>query len=74
MDRLRGLEVLALDCLRWTPHPTHLWVERALEIVAELKPRKTYFIHMTHDILHARDSKRLPPGVEFAFDGLEINF
>jgi phosphoribosyl 1,2-cyclic phosphate phosphodiesterase len=74
MDRLRGLEVLALDCLRWTPHPTHLWVERSLEIVAELKPRKTYFIHMTHDILHARDSKRLPPGVEFAFDGLELNF
>jgi len=29
---------------------------------------------MTHDILHARDSKRLPPGVEFAFDGLELNF
>ena len=72
MERLRGLDVLALDCLRWTPHPTHLWVERALEIVSELKPAKTYFIHMTHDILHARDSKRLPDGVEFAFDGLEL--
>jgi phosphoribosyl 1,2-cyclic phosphate phosphodiesterase len=73
MDRLRDLDVLALDCLRFTPHPTHLWVEKALEVVETLKPRRTYLIHMAHDILHARDSKRLPPGVEFAYDGLVIN-
>lgn len=73
MDRLRDLDVLALDCLRFTPHPTHLWVEKALEVVETLKPRRTYLIHMAHDILHARDSKRLPPGVEFAYDGLVIS-
>ena len=72
MERLRGLKLLALDCLRFTPHPTHLSVDRALEIVAELKPERTRFIHMTHDILHARDSLKLPPGVEFAYDGLEV--
>jgi phosphoribosyl 1,2-cyclic phosphate phosphodiesterase len=73
MERLRDLDVLALDCLRFTPHPTHLWVEKALEVVEALKPRRTYLIHMAHDILHARDSKRLPPGVEFAYDGLVVS-
>lgn len=72
MEGLRGLKLLALDCLRITPHPTHLWVERSLEIVAELKPERTVLIHMAHDILHARDSKLLPEGVEFAYDGLQV--
>jgi phosphoribosyl 1,2-cyclic phosphate phosphodiesterase len=66
------LDVLVLDCLRFTKHPTHLWVERALEIVEKLKPKRTYFTHMSHDVLHARDSKRLPKGVEFAYDGLQL--
>ena len=72
LDGLRNLDVLVLDCLRFRPHTTHLWLERALEYVFELRPRRTYFTHMAHDILHARDSARLPPGVKFAYDGLEV--
>jgi phosphoribosyl 1,2-cyclic phosphate phosphodiesterase len=71
-ELLRGLDVLVLDCLRIRPHPTHLWLERALEYVAELRPRRAYFTHIAHDIKHARDSALLPEGVEFAYDGLEI--
>jgi phosphoribosyl 1,2-cyclic phosphate phosphodiesterase len=73
MDGLRDLDVLVLDCLRFKEHPTHLWVERALEYISELKPRRAFFTHIAHDILHARDSKVLPAGVEFAYDGLEIS-
>jgi phosphoribosyl 1,2-cyclic phosphate phosphodiesterase len=72
MKQLRNLDVLVLDCLRFTPHPTHLWVERAVEIVKELKPRRTFFTHMSHDVLHERDSLRLPAGIEFAYDGLQL--
>ena len=73
IEALRGLDVLVLDCLRFKQHPTHLWVDRALEYIDELKPRRTYFTHIAHDILHARDSKVLPEGVEFAYDGLELS-
>ncbi|HZB45138.1 MAG TPA: MBL fold metallo-hydrolase, partial [Pyrinomonadaceae bacterium] len=73
VELLRGLDVLVLDCLRITPHPTHLWLERALEYVAELRPRRTFFTHIAHDIKHARDSALLPAGVEFGYDGLEIS-
>jgi phosphoribosyl 1,2-cyclic phosphate phosphodiesterase len=58
--------------LRFTEHPTHLNVERSLEYIAELKPRRTYLTHMNHEVLHARDSKRLPEGVWFGYDGLVL--
>jgi phosphoribosyl 1,2-cyclic phosphate phosphodiesterase len=72
IDSLQDLDVLVLDCLRFKEHPTHLWVERALEYVERIKPRRTFFTHMAHDVLHGRDSKRLPTSVEWAYDGLEI--
>lgn len=72
MGALKDLDVLVLDCLRFTKHPTHLWVDKALEFVEELKPRRTYFTHIAHDIKHERDSPRLPDGVEFAYDGLAV--
>ncbi len=49
LDLLRGLDVLVLDCLRLVPHPTHLWLERSLEYVSELRPRR---------VLHRRRSGR----------------
>lgn len=72
MNALQDLDVLVLDCLRFTQHPTHLWVDKALGYVEQIKPRRTYFTHMAHDIKHARDSLRLPEGVEFAYDGLVV--
>jgi phosphoribosyl 1,2-cyclic phosphate phosphodiesterase len=72
IEGLRDLDVFVLDCLRFTPHPTHLWLDRALEYIAELKPRRTYLTHLAHDVLHERDSVKLPAGVEFAYDGLEV--
>ena len=72
IDALRDLDVLVLDCLRFKEHPTHLWVEKALEYVDQLKPRRTFFTHIAHDIKHGRDSAKLPAGVEFAYDGLVV--
>src|SRR5918911_3738801 len=73
MDALRDLDVLVLDCLRFKEHPTHLWVDRALAYIRELKPRRAYLTHIAHDVKHARDSAKLPAGVEFAYDNLVIS-
>lgn len=73
MDALRGLDVLVLDCVRIKPHSTHLCLEEALEIIADLSPKRAYLTHLNHDILHERDSRLLPDNVEFAFDGLVVN-
>jgi phosphoribosyl 1,2-cyclic phosphate phosphodiesterase len=73
MTAMRDLDVLVLDCLRFKEHPTHLWLDKALEYVEKLKPRRTYFTHIAHDVKHERDSNKLPAGVEWAYDGLEVS-
>jgi phosphoribosyl 1,2-cyclic phosphate phosphodiesterase len=47
-------------------------VERALEHVAELAPRRAFFTHICHDLPHAETESRLPEGVRLAYDGLQI--
>lgn len=73
IDLMRDLDVLVLDCLRFKPHPTHLWVDKALAYVEKIKPRRAFFTHIAHDVKHSRDSERLPEGVQWAYDGLVVN-
>ena len=71
---LEGLDTLILDALRYTPHPTHLHVEAALEVVAKLRPRRAYFTHLAHEIDHGPAETALPAGVALAYDGLALRF
>jgi len=70
--KLQNLDVLVLDGLRYRHHPTHLTVDRALEIIDELQPKQAFLTHIAHDISHADLSPRLPQGVQLAYDGLSI--
>lgn len=72
MRLLHGLEVLVLDALRYRPHPTHFNIAQALEVVQELRPRQTYFTHLTHDLDHVCVNAELPTGVELGYDGLTL--
>ena len=69
---LTGLDVLVLDALRDAPHPTHLSVPEALEVIERLRPRQAYLTHISHSLEHAATNARLPRGVELAYDGLRI--
>ncbi len=71
-DLLAGLDVLILDGLRITPHPTHFNLEQALTAAEMLKPRRTFLTHIAHQISHAAVSAKLPPGVALAYDGLKV--
>ncbi|MGI5836932.1 MAG: MBL fold metallo-hydrolase [Chloroflexota bacterium] len=73
MEKLMGLDLLVLDALRWRSHPTHFNVEQALDVVDRLRPRKTYFTHIAHDLDHSTTNTLLPPGVALAHDGLKIS-
>jgi phosphoribosyl 1,2-cyclic phosphate phosphodiesterase len=68
---LEGLDVLVLDALRPRHHPTHLTVDQALGIIAELRPGRAYLTHIAHDLSHEQMLERMPHGVEPAWDGLE---
>lgn len=73
MDGLRDLDVLVLDCVRFTPHSTHLCFEEALAYIEDLKPKRAYLTHLNHDIMHERDTELLPDNVWFAHDGLIVS-
>jgi len=70
MEQLRELDLLVLDALRDRPHPNHSTVENSVALVRELRPRRAYFTHIAHDLAHEETNRRLPPGVELAYDGL----
>jgi phosphoribosyl 1,2-cyclic phosphate phosphodiesterase len=72
MEQLLGLDVLFLDALRHRPHPTHSTVERSLQTVERLAPRRAFFTHICHDLPHQKTECTLPPNIRLAYDGLEI--
>lgn len=72
LDLMRGLDVLALDCLRRTPHSTHLSLPQAIEYALRIKARRTYFIHLAHELEHEETERELPEGIRVAYDGLEL--
>ncbi len=72
LNKLRGLDLLIIDALRYKPHPTHLHVEQSLAYIAELKPGRSLLTHIGHDIKHLDASRHLPDNVELAYDGMKI--
>lgn len=73
VEKLKGVEVLVVNALRFKEHPSHFNVEEALALIARVAPRRALLTHMSHEIgLHAATSELLPQGVGLAYDGLEI--
>lgn len=73
MALLQGLDVLMLDCLRFTTHPTHINLEQSLEYASLILANQTYLIHMTHEIEFETVSQQLPPSVRLGYDGLRVS-
>jgi phosphoribosyl 1,2-cyclic phosphate phosphodiesterase len=74
MEHLHGLDILFLDALRHRPHPTHSTVENSLRLVAELKPKRAFFTHISHDLPHEETNRSFPDHVRLAHDGLKLEF
>lgn len=71
--RLEGLEVLVLDALRETPHPTHFSLGQAIEAAQRIGARRTLFTHMCHHLAHEATNAKLPDGMSLAYDGLSLD-
>lgn len=71
--KLRELDVLVLNALRREPHISHFTFDEAIAMVKELKPKKAYFTHISHQLgLHDDLAKELPSNIELAMDGLQL--
>lgn len=73
VGKLRGVEVLVVNALRFAVHPSHFNLGEALALIRRVGPREAYITHMSHEIgLHAATETMLPAGVHMAYDTLEI--
>lgn len=67
---LEGVDVLVTSALRHRPHPTHMSLGESVELARRIGARRTWFIHMNHDLDHRTTNASLPEGIALAHDGL----
>jgi phosphoribosyl 1,2-cyclic phosphate phosphodiesterase len=72
LELLQGLDTLVIDALRYTEHPTHFSIDQAIQVARQVKPRRTLLTHMAHEIDYETALGELPPGIEPAYDGMQI--
>jgi phosphoribosyl 1,2-cyclic phosphate phosphodiesterase len=71
---ISGLDVLIIDALRYTPHPSHFSLSETLAAIAEAKPKRAIITNMHIDLDFETMQRELPLGVEPAYDGMTIEF
>jgi phosphoribosyl 1,2-cyclic phosphate phosphodiesterase len=69
---LHGVNTLILDSLRVRKHPTHFTIDEAVSVAERINARRTWFIHMSHDLPHAETNAALPDTIKLAHDGLVL--
>lgn len=72
LELLTGLDLMVVDGLRWTEHPFHFNIEQAVAATGRLKASRVILTHLTHEVAYS-ERDRLPPGFEFAYDGMEFD-
>lgn len=68
MKLLDGLDLLIVDALKKEPHSTHFCLSQAVELADALKPRRTLFTHICHQMGHKETNAELPPDKQLAYD------
>ena len=66
---LAGVDLWIVDALRWTPHPTHAHVDKALGWIERVLPARAVLTNLHIDLDYDDLSAKLPAGVEAAYDG-----
>jgi phosphoribosyl 1,2-cyclic phosphate phosphodiesterase len=73
-QRLEGVDVMILDGLRHRPHMTHLTVAESLAVLRRIRARRSYLIHLCHELDHEATQKTLPESVFVSHDGLTLEW
>ena len=72
--QLQDLDIVFLDALRKRPHPTHSTLENSVKLVEQIKPKRAFFTHISHDLGHEETNAGLPPHIRLSYDGLKLEF
>ena len=69
---LSDLDILVLDALRRTPHPTHAHLDLSLEWIARAAPKQAVLTNMHIDMDYATVDAETPANVTPAHDGMVL--
>lgn len=73
LNKLNNLDVLVINALRESEHPSHFNLKQALEIIKILSPKRAYLTHISHLLgFHDDVQQKLPENVYLAYDNLQI--
>lgn len=72
VEKLQGVEVIITSALRHRPHPTHMSLAQAVELVGKVGAKRAWFTHMCHDLEHEETNLQLPAGIALLYDGLSF--
>lgn len=72
INSFKNLKFLIIDCLRYKKHPSHYSLDEVLELVNQIKPKKTILTNLHTDMDYKTLKKRLPINIIPAHDGLKI--
>lgn len=69
LDAVRGSRLWIVDALRFTPHPTHAHVAKALDWIAAANVERAVLTNLHIDIDYNDLRRQVPANVEVAYDG-----
>lgn len=72
IEALEGLDILVIDALRYTSHPTHLTLEDALSLAQRIGARRTVLTNMHIDLDYETVRRETPENVEPGYDGMVL--
>ncbi len=73
IEKIQGTDVLVISVLRIKPHDSHLNLTEALELIETIRPKTTYFTHISHMLgFHDEVEAMLPENIHLAYDTLKI--
>ena len=72
LPALRNLDLLIIDALRRTPHPSHFSLPETLSWIERLNPKRAVITNMHVDLDFDTLRRELPSHIEPAYDGLEL--
>ena len=73
LPALENLDCWILDALRREPHPTHFHLDRSLEWIARMAPKRAILTNMHIDLDHETVQAETPNHIDAAFDGMTIH-
>lgn len=72
-EKIKGSKILVINALQKENHISHFTLSEAIEFAQAIGAVTTYFTHISHKLgRHLDIIDELPPGIELAFDGLEL--